>query len=57
MSVEFDPVPIGRQRRRIDPVVLVVVAILAGFLVIGGAVNALSDILRERAARRRRLAA
>ena len=31
--------------------------ILAGFLVIGGAVNAVSDILRERAARRRRLAA
>ena len=30
MSVEFDPVSIGRQRRRIDPVVLVVVAILAG---------------------------
>ncbi len=30
MSVEFDPVPLGRPRRRTDPVVIVVMVILAG---------------------------
>ena len=30
MSVEFDPVPLGRPRRRLDPLVIVVVLVFAG---------------------------
>ena len=30
MSVEFDPVPLGRPRRRTDPLVIVVIAVLLG---------------------------
>ncbi len=30
MSVEFDPVPLGRPRRRLDPLVIVVVLVVAG---------------------------
>jgi hypothetical protein len=30
VSVEFDPVPLGRPRRRVEPVALLVVAIIAG---------------------------